>query len=160
MYEKNTAKQRKIDGLYLLATVVLAFLMMESLRADDTYWGLIVHGGGTTHASYDNGVLRVEFRHSLHPAGDSLHYESQVPAGQAAWPDRSMSPNEPSVLLQRVSEDEAARIIEHLNARGYWEFYCRNTGKGFFDVSHSKLVRASVRIDYWELSPVCRFSQR
>jgi hypothetical protein len=83
MSDKSVVKYQRMVCIYVLATTVLVFLMVGSLRADDTYWGLIVHGGGTTHALYNNGVLRVEFRHSRHPAGDSLHYENQVPSGQA-----------------------------------------------------------------------------
>lgn len=58
-----------------------------------------------------------------------------------------MSPQEPSVLRQRMPEAQAAKVMEHLNGGGYWEFYCRNTGKGYFEVSTSKLVQASTRID-------------
>ena len=131
----------------MLLTAILVFLTPRLLRADEPYWGLIVHGGNTTHTSYDNGILRVEFRHSQHPAGSPFNYERQVPRGQAAWPDRPLSPNEPSVLLQKMSEADASNIMEHLNSGGYWEFYCRNTGKGFFEVSNSKMVRSAVRFD-------------
>jgi hypothetical protein len=130
----------------LLATVLLS-LTSPAPGAPADYWGLIVHGGGTTRTSYDKGVLQVEFRHSRHPAGGPLDYEKQVPRGQAAWPDRPMSPQEPSVLRQRMPEAQAAKVMEHLNGGGYWEFYCRNTGKGYFEVSTSKLVQASTRID-------------
>lgn len=131
----------------VLIAVGLLFLAGPSPCVAADYWGLIVHGGGTTRASYDKGVLQVEFRHSRHPAGGPLDYEKQVPRGQAAWPDRPMSPQEPSVLRQQMPEAQAAKVMEHLNGGGYSEFYCRNTGKGFFDVSTSKLVRASTRID-------------
>jgi hypothetical protein len=98
-------KQRDMGFVfYILITTTLAILMPQPLRADETYYGLIVHGGGTTHTSYEAGILRVAFRHSSHPAGDSLSYESQVPRGTAAWPDRLMSPQEPSVLLQKMPQ--------------------------------------------------------
>ena len=78
---------------------VAATVSINANAGNGPYWGLIVHGGNTTRTSYKDGVLRVEFRHSRYPAGDSLHYEQQVPRGQAAWPDRPMSPKEPSVLF-------------------------------------------------------------
>ena len=131
----------------LLAAFLLILLTPRIQHADEPYWALIVHGGNTTHASYDNGMLRVEFRHSPHPAGNPLHYERQVPAGQAAWPDRSMSPQEPSVLFQQTTEDAAALAIERLDGRGYWQFYCRNSGKGYFEVLKSGAVSASIQID-------------
>jgi hypothetical protein len=81
-----------------------------TLRADETYYGLIVHGGGTTQTSYEAGILRVEFRHASHPAGGSLSYERQVPRGTAAWPDRLMSPQEPSVLLQKMPAADAMNL--------------------------------------------------
>jgi hypothetical protein len=38
----------------------------------------------------------------------------------------------------------------HLNTDyngGYWRFFCRNTGAGYFEVSRSEAAYASVRID-------------
>jgi hypothetical protein len=134
-------------GLRAGAALLLILLTASVPGAEAPYWALIVHGGNTTHASYDKGVLRVEFRHSRHPAGDSLHYERQVPSGQAAWPDRPLSAEEPSVLFQRMPPDAAAQAIEQLDGRGYWRFYCRNTGNGYFEVLKSGPVSASIRFD-------------
>jgi hypothetical protein len=58
-----------------------------------------------------------------------------------------MSPQEPSVLLQKLPGPEAARIIDHLNGRGYWMFYCHNTGSGTFEVLKSNEVSASIKFD-------------
>ena len=35
------------------------------------------------------------------------------------------------------------KVIRQLNDRGYWRFYCRNTGKGYFEVLKSNGVSAS-----------------
>ena len=77
----------------------------------------------------------------------TLALRESAPDGQAAWPDRPMTPQEPSVLYQTMSPAAAAEAIERLDGRGYWQFYRRNTGKGYFDVSTSKSVHSSMRID-------------
>jgi hypothetical protein len=51
-----------------------------------------------------------------------------------------MSPQEPSVLFQKMSEANAMEVKRRLDGCGYWEFWCQNTGKGFFEVSESRAV--------------------
>lgn len=143
-----SALRRSHHAVMLTVMVAAIFLTPRMPSAGEPYWALVVHGGNTTHATYDRGMLRVEFRHSRHPAGDALHYERQVPSGQAAWPDRQMSQQEPSVLYQSMPEQTAAAAIARLDDRGYWQFYCRNTGKGYFEVLKSGPVYASTRIDH------------
>ena len=130
---------------WALSSVALVLMLFApgTPSADAPFYALIVHGGNTTRASYDKGMLRVEFRHSKHPAGGPVNYDEQVPSGQAAWPDRPLSPQEPSVLLQPMPLAEAMKIVHQLNAGGYWKFYCRNTGKGYFEVQKSNAVSAS-----------------
>ena len=123
--------------------LVLMLLAPGMPSAEAPYYALIVHGGNTTRASYDKGMLRVEFRHSKHSAGGPVNYDEQVPSGQAAWPDRPLSPQEPSVLFQQMPVAEAMKVIHQLNERGYWKFYCRNTGKGYLEVLKSNGVSAS-----------------
>ena len=123
--------------------LVLVLLAPGAPSAEAPFYALIVHGGNTTRASYDKGMLRVEFRHSKHPAGGPVNYDEQVPSGQAAWPDRPLSPQEPSVLFQQMPSAEAMKVIRQLNDHGYWRFYCRNTGKGYFEVLKSNGVSAS-----------------
>ena len=139
--------RRTFVAFVLAATAIASTSAAAASIGVPQYWGLIVHGGNTTHASYNKGVLRVEFRHSRSPAGDALHYEAQLPEGQAAWPDRPLSPQEPSVLFQTMPPTAAAEAMAQLAGSGYWEFFCRNTGKGYFDVSTSKSVHSSTRID-------------
>jgi hypothetical protein len=140
-FKSQMTKHKNIDLIvYIFIATVLLFLAPRLLRADDTYWGLIVHGGKT---SYNNGILQVEFRHSPHSAGQPLSYERNVPRGTAAWPDRPMSPQEPSVLFQKMSEGDAMEAKRRLDRGGYWEFWCQNTGKGFFVVNESKGVYAA-----------------
>lgn len=118
----------------------------EARAADSLFFGLIVHGGTATYDA-DKGSLRVEFRRTRSPAGAAENWENQLPRGAAAWPDRPLSPQEPSVLFQKMSYNDAMPIIQTLRDGGYWKFYCQNTGQGYFDVLKSYRVYASVRID-------------
>jgi hypothetical protein len=47
-----------------------------------------------------------------------------------------------------MSERDATTVIARLRQNGgYWKFFCRNTGQGYFEVSRSEATYASVRID-------------
>jgi hypothetical protein len=58
-----------------------------------------------------------------------------------------MSPQEPSVLLQKMPAADAMKAKEQLDGGGYWEFWCRNTGQGSFEVLKFKAISSSVRLD-------------
>ena len=55
---------------------------------------------------------------------------------------------EPLTLKQKMTPEQAKPAIERLRQNGgYWKFYCRNTGAGYFEVSRSEAAYASVKID-------------
>ena len=110
---------------------------------------LIVNGSPKLLISYDGNYFLVRgFRRTLRAAGASSGYVRNVPPGTAAWPDRPLNAQEPLTLKQRMTPEQAKPAIERLRQNGgYWKFYCRNTGAGYFEVSRSEPAYASVRID-------------
>ena len=137
---------RGCSGLLLALVVVLG--TTNSATAQGPFYALIVNGSTNLNVSYDSGYLTVRFRRTLKPAGSPAAYVKNVPPGAGAWPDRPLNVQEPAMLKQKMSAQEAQAAIGRLRQNGgYWKFYCRNTGQGYFEVLRSEATYASVRID-------------
>jgi len=137
-------------------TLLMAFLGLTTVltmgaprvSAQEGFFPLIVNGSRNLDATYDKGILVVRFHRTRKGAGSPTTYVQNVPPGSAAWVDRPLNNQEPIELRQRMSEQRAAQALERLKQNGgYWKFFCRNTGNGFFEVSRSERTNASVRID-------------
>jgi hypothetical protein len=121
----------------------------DNSSAEGRFFALIVNGSPNLLINYDGTHLFVRgFRRTVRAAGAPSGYVRNVPPGTAAWPDRPLNGQEPLTLKQRMSPEQAKPAIERLQQNGgYWKFYCRNTGAGYFEVSRSEPAYASVRID-------------
>jgi hypothetical protein len=131
----------------LFALIVLLAGQTHSM-AQGPFYALIVNGSTNLNVDYDGGYLIVRFRRTLKPAGPPSSYARNVPPGAAAWPDRPLNNKEPLMLKQKMPPQQAEVAIQRLRQNGgFWKFYCRNTGAGYFEVSRSEAAYASVRID-------------
>lgn len=136
--------------MYRSVLLALIFLLAGSTHsmAQEKFFALIVNGSTNLNVDYDDGYLIVRFRRTLKPAGPPTSYARNVPPGTAAWPDRPLNNQEPLMLKQKMPPKQAEVAIQRLRQNGgYWKFYCRNTGAGYFDVSRSEAAYASGRID-------------
>jgi hypothetical protein len=71
-----------------------------------------------------------------------------MPLGSAAWVDRPVNDAEPSVLMQQMSQADAASPIAVLRINDrFWKFVCRNTNTGHFEVLRSEPAFMQVKID-------------
>ncbi len=133
--------------IYLLAFAALSFAPKTSF-AQEPFYPLIVNGSTNMKLDYSNGTLVVQFRRTLRAAGQPSGYVHNVPPGSASWVDRPLNNQEPLMLRQQMTSQQAETAIQRLQQNGgYWRFFCRNTGKGYFEVSRSEAAYASVRID-------------
>jgi hypothetical protein len=115
--------------------------------AQGQYYPRIVNGSTNLEAYYDAGYLIVRFRKSRNAASTPSTYTRLAP-GNAAWVDRPLNANEPTMLKQRMTAQQATGAIERLRQNGgFWRFYCRTNPAGYFEVSRSEAAYASVRID-------------
>ena len=135
-----------------LLTIVLALsvLIAEATpsSAQGPFYPLIVNGSPTLNVDYADGYLLVRFRRTVRGAGQPSTYVRNVRPGTAAWVDRPLNSEEPVMLKQKMSPAEAEAAIQRLRQNGgYWRFYCKNTGAGYFEVSRSEAAYASVKID-------------
>ena len=131
----------------ILVAVALSYAIVDAASAQGNYYPLIVNGSPSLSVSYNNGYLVVRFRKSRNAAGQPSTYTKLAP-GNAAWVDRPLNATEPTILKQRMTEQEATKAIERLHQNGgFWRFYCRSNPAGYFDVSRSEAAHASVRID-------------
>ena len=131
---------------YLSALFTLAVLLGGSTQAtaQGPFYALIVNGSESLKMEYTAGYLIVRFRRTLRPAGGPDSYDQNVPPGAAAWPDRPLNNQEPLVLKQKMSKQQAEEAWQRLRQNGgYWRFYCRNTNAGYFEVARSGAVHAS-----------------
>lgn len=137
--------RRHLGALVALVVLVAAQTL---LSGEAPFYPLIVNGSSNLNVDYDGGYLIVRFRRTRNPAGQSSSYTRNVPPGSAAWADRPLNNQEPLMLKQKLSPQRAEEAIQRLRQNGgFWKFYCRNSGKGYFEVSKSEAAYASVRID-------------
>ena len=109
------------------------------------FFPLIVRGRGGIIADYEGGTLTVQFRKSRRAAGKPTSYNDMA-EGSAAWVDRPLHDDEPSVLKQQMNEADAATTIETLRGGGFWKFVCRNTFAGEFEVFRSERAYAEANL--------------
>ena len=141
---KSIGSITQLLSLTLVFSSVL-FLAPAGTLADDRFFPLIVRGGNSAPAfstKYENGILRVQFGKSRVAASDDPKNYEWLPPGSAAWVDRPLNKNEPFRLEQKVAPNiaEAAMMALH-DSSGFWEFSCRNTGSGYFEVLSSRPAR-------------------
>ena len=105
------------------------------------FFPLIVRGRGGIIADYEGGTLTVQFRKSRVAAGNPTSYNNMA-EGSAAWVDRPLHDDEPSVLKQQMNDADAAKTMEQLREGGFWKFVCRNTFAGDFEVFRSEPTSA------------------
>src|SRR5262245_533595 len=118
----------------LLALLAVLTSHAPASAAEGQFFALIVNGSPNLKMDYDGGYLTVGFRRTTKPAGPPSGYARNVPPGAAAWPDRPLNSAEPLVLKQKMSTKQAEAAIQRLRQNGgFWKFYCRNTGKGYFE---------------------------
>ncbi|MGD0444641.1 MAG: hypothetical protein ABSA39_11965 [Edaphobacter sp.] len=116
--------------------------------AQGPFYPLIVNGSTSLKMDYTDGVLVVQFRRTLRAAGQPGTYVHNVTPGTAAWVDRPLNAQEPLMLKQTMTAEQAEVAMARLRQNGgYWRFYCQNAGKGYFAVSRSEAAYASVKID-------------
>ena len=134
---------------YFGALIVLFVVLLQpAFSGEAPYYPLIVNGSSNFNVDYDKGYLVVRFRRTRNGAGQPNTYTRNVPPGSAAWVDRPLNAQEPLMLRQKLSAQRAEQAIQRLRQNGgFWKFYCRNTGKGYFEVSKSEAAYASVKID-------------
>jgi hypothetical protein len=132
------------------ALLILLLVITEGpvFSAQAPFYPLIVNGSSNLKVDYADGYLVVRFRRTRNGAGQPSTYARNVPPGSAAWVDRPLNAQEPLMLRQKLSSQRADEAFQRLRQNGgFWKFYSRNTGKGYFEVSKSEPAYASVRID-------------
>src|SRR6266566_1376052 len=111
------------------------------------WFPLIVRGGHGVSATYDGSTLTVQFRKSSVAAGNPTTYRN-MPFGSAAWVDRPLNDAEPFALRQQMNGTDAESAIEVLRINDrFWNFVCRNTNTGHFEVLRSEPAFMQVPID-------------
>ena len=110
------------------------------------FFPLIVRGRGGIIADYEGGTLTVQFRKSRHAAGEPTSYGNMA-EGSAAWVDRPLHDDEPSVLKQQMNDADATKTMDTLlREGGFWKFVCRNTFAGEFEVFRSEPTSAEYKL--------------
>ena len=145
----NRNRISSVRALSTLFALIIVLAGQTQLSAQGPFYALIVNGSPNLLINYDGSYLFVRgFRRAVRAAGAPSSYVRNVPPGTAAWLDRPLNDQEPLTLKQRMSPEQARPAIERLRQNGgFWKFYCRNTGAGYFEVSRSEAAYASVRID-------------
>jgi hypothetical protein len=144
----NRNRISRVRALSTLLALIIVLAGQTHSSAQGPFYALIVNGSPKLLINYDGNYLFVRFRRTVRAAGPPSGYVQNVPPGTAAWPDRPLNGQEPLTLKQKMSPEQARPAIERLRQNGgYWKFYCRNTGAGYFEVSRSEAAYASVRID-------------
>ncbi|MEY2563797.1 MAG: hypothetical protein QOH88_1990 [Verrucomicrobiota bacterium] len=133
--------------LVLVLALVALLLGPTPLLAEPPYYPLIVNGSPSLDARYDKGVLTVRFRRTRQGAGQPSNYRN-IPPGSGAWVDRAVNAKEPVVIKQTMSKQKATEVFDRIKSDGgYWRFFCRNTNKGYFEVSRSERANAEGKFD-------------
>ena len=145
----NRNRISRVRALITLLALIIVLAGQTHSSAEGPFYALIVNGSPNLLINYDGNHLFVRgFRRTVRAAGAPSGYVRNVPPGTAAWPDRPLNGQEPLTLKQKMTPDQAKPAIERLRQNGgYWKFYCRNTGAGYFEVSRSEAAYASVKID-------------
>jgi hypothetical protein len=92
-----------------------------------------IRGMANLTINYSEGTLSIEFRPAAAKADAGLR------PGEGSWLDRALNRNEPHVLKQKLSQDEAEFVVNYLqNPNHYATFYCTNTNQGYFQAGSSE----------------------
>jgi hypothetical protein len=111
------------------------------------FFPLIVRGGPGVAARFDGSTLTVQFRKARVPAGDPTTF-GRMPVGSAAWVDRPLNDDEPSILQQQMNQADASSVISVLRlTERFWNFLCSNTNTGHFEVFRSEPAFMQVKPD-------------
>lgn len=111
------------------------------------FFPLIVRGGRGLAVTHDGSTLTVQFRKSSVAAGGPTSY-GHLPSGSGAWVDRPVNDAEPNIIRQQITRDNAAECVAVLqNEVGFWNFLCRNTNSGYFEVHRSQRVFMEQKFD-------------
>jgi len=136
---------KSVFKVFTLVIVSLLLLVPKSVFAD-TYYAMIVRGGGNIVTSYDNGVLTVNLAGKARNAAGNPSNYGKLPVGSGAWVDRPLNAAEPVRLKQTIAPEQAQIIITRLRGPdNYWKFYCKNTNQGYFDVLKSEHTEIPVK---------------
>jgi hypothetical protein len=121
-------------GFLRVAPILLATAFIAPLiGAAQTNYPLRIRGNTNLTANYENGILSIEFRPGATKADAGLQ------PGEGSWLDRALNRNEPHVLKQKLSQDEAQYVTNYLqNPDHYATFYCANTNQGYFQAANSE----------------------
>jgi hypothetical protein len=128
---KHTTLERTCLGiaLFLLGITFSAPLMGIA----QTDYPLRIRGTANLTSNYAEGTLSIEFRPAPARADAGLR------PGEGSWLDRALNRNEPHVLKQKLSQDEAEFVANYLhNPDHYATFYCTNTNQGYLQAGSSE----------------------
>ncbi|MGA7128467.1 MAG: hypothetical protein WBZ19_19290 [Chthoniobacterales bacterium] len=128
-------KHKKLERDFSrVASILLAMAFIAPLiGAAQTNFPLRIRGNANLNLNYADGILSVEFRPATAKADSGLQ------PGEGSWLDRALNRNEPHVLKQKLSEDEAQSATDYLrNPDHYATFYCANTNQGYFQAANSE----------------------
>jgi hypothetical protein len=128
-------KHTKLEkGFFRVAPILLASAFIAPLiGVAQTNYPLRIRGNTSLTATYADGTLSIDFRPAAAKADAGLQ------PGEGSWLDRALNRNEPHVLKQNLSQDEALFVITYLqNPDHYATFYCANTKQGYFQAANSE----------------------
>jgi hypothetical protein len=129
---RNLRHIAKLVSLSLAASLLL-FASIAFAADPPGYYPLIVRGGPGLTRTFANNTLTLQFQKSPVAANKNM------PFGSAAWVDRPLNKAEPFVVKQRANQELARTIIAALsNKVRFWQFLCRNTNAGYFEVLRSE----------------------
>ena len=130
MPANNELKRSRLEVAAIL--LALSFILPLIGQAQTDY-PLRIRGAASLTTTYTGGILAVEFQ----PAGHKA--EVGLQPGEGSWLDRALNGNEPNVLKQNLSQDEAQFVTAYLrNPDHYATFYCSNTNQGYFQAANSE----------------------
>jgi hypothetical protein len=121
-------------GFFRVASILLATAFIAPMiGAAQTNYPLRIRGNANVTANYANGTLSIEFRPAAAKADAGLQ------PGEGSWLDRALNHNEPHILKQNLSQDEAQYVANYLqNPDHYATFYCANTSQGYLQAANSE----------------------
>lgn len=130
MPANNELKRNCLELVAIL--LALSFVLPLSGQARTKY-PLRIRGAADLTTTYIDGILAVDFRPAAHKA------EAGLLPGEGSWMDRALNGQEPHVLKQSLSPDEAQFVTSYLrNPDHYATFYCSNTDQGYFEAASSE----------------------
>jgi hypothetical protein len=125
--------ERKRSCLERVTILLALSFILPLIGQAQTDYPLRIRGAANLTTTYTDGILAVEFQPAAHKADAGLQ------PGEGSWLDRALNGNEPHVLKQNLSPDEAQFVATYLrNPDHYATFYCSNTSQGYFQSATSE----------------------